>query len=70
MSRASSPLRTYTHLMEGSSERTKRAVDSVFKPTRSNAEPDQGAAVDDAVDDAVDGSEHREESANDSAEPK
>ena len=44
-------LRTYTHLMEGSSERTKRAIDAVFG-TVSPAETD--VAEDDDEEDPVD----------------
>ncbi|MGC4112276.1 MAG: site-specific integrase [Nocardioides sp.] len=35
-------LRTYTHLMEGSSERTKRAIDSVFKANADSADGQGG----------------------------
>ena len=45
-------LRTYTHLMEGSSERTKRAIDAVFG-TPSDAEED---VTEDEVDDDLDDS--------------
>lgn len=43
-------LRTYTHLMEGSSERTKRAIDAVFG-TQSDAEEQVTEDEDGALDD-------------------
>jgi len=55
-------LRTYTHLVEDSAERTKRAVDAVFghqtpepdPDDADNAEPDEGLTEDDEPDEGDD----------------
>lgn len=47
-----STLRTYTHLMEGSSERTKRATDAVFG-THSKCEEDADPGEDEEDEEAT-----------------